>query len=178
MPNQTEKWIFVCKENFEEILKYHEGPPCSICSDKEMCFNAAIDDDGTYVIDTNKTCDEANIWFMTAEYFDDFIDDFKMLPEGLLKTEDIEKLSQPEDSVDLENKMEFSELDEPELGYLEIFVSTLRVLLSGFDKDEIMREFINPFISDQTILLEERKNQPTVCNCNTLSSFDVRMNSS
>ena len=118
MHNQTEKWIFVSKENFEEILKYHEDLPCNSCSDKEMCFNAAMDDDGTYVIDTNKTCDEANIWFMTAEYFDDFIDDFKMLPEGLLKIEDIEKLSQLADPIDLKRKMGLTELDESELGDL------------------------------------------------------------
>jgi ethanolamine ammonia-lyase large subunit len=163
MCNRTEEWIFSLKENYEEVLKYHEESPCNNCVDKDTCLNAEIDNDGNYVIVSNLTCEEANEWFLIAEHFDDFIDDFKMLPEGLLGIRDIEKLIQLGDRIDLAEKMGLTKMNESTIGDFYIFASSLNELLSIFDKDEIMGELIIPFIEDQSKLLEESQKQYIVC---------------
>jgi hypothetical protein len=159
---ELKQWIFSSKENYEDVLKYHEGPQCNNCSDKEMCFKAAIDDDYYYIIVLIKPCNEANRWFMLAEYLDDFLHAFMMLPEGLLKIEDIEKLIQLGDIIDLDKKMGLTDLDKSKMSAFYSFVSSLHELLSNFDKEEMMREFIVPFMEDQSNLLDERKKLPTV----------------
>ena len=91
---------------------------------------------------------------MLAEYLDDFLHDFMMLPEGLLKIEDIEKLIQLGDIIDLKKEMGLTDLDESKISDLYSFVGSLHELLSNFDKDEMMREFILPFMEDQSNLLD------------------------
>jgi hypothetical protein len=169
---ELRKWMFSLKENYDEVLKYHGGPPCSICLVKAMCFNETTDDDDdNYIIVLNQPCEEANKWFRLAEYLDDFIDDFMMLPEGLLKIEDIEKLIQLGDIIDLDKKMGLTDLDKSKISAFHHFAGSLHELLSNFDRDEMIQKFIVPFIEDQSNLLDERKKYlPYVIESHFLSS--------
>jgi hypothetical protein len=149
MYSQTKEWIFSCRENYEEVLKYHEESPCNSCVDKETCLNAIIDDDGNYVFVCNQSCGKANEWFLIAEHFDDFIDSYAMLPEPLIDINHIEKIIQLGDRVDLAAKMGLTEMDQSTIIDFEYFAMDLLELLSIFDKEEIMQQFIIPFIEVQ-----------------------------
>ena len=159
MHDKTKKWLFTSKDNYEEVLKYHEGPPCNNCFVLPMCFNSTIDDDNYYEIVLNKPCDEANKWFMLAEYLDDFIDSFMRLPGGLLTIEDIKNMNELGDIIDLENQMGLKLPNKSIASDFRYFEGFLFELLSITYKDEIMQDFIIPFMEDQSKLLEERKKQ-------------------
>jgi len=163
MCNRTEEWIFSCKESYEEVLKYHEESPCNNCVDKDTCLNVTTDDVYGYAIVSNQPCQKAEEWFLIAELFADFIDSYTMLPEGLLGIEDIEKLIQLGDRVDLTERMGLKGMSESTLGDFYGFADYLNELLYIFDKDVIMRNLIIPFIEDQSKLLEERRRQHIIC---------------
>ena len=157
MHKNTKKWLFTSKDNYEEVLKYHEGPPCNNCFVFPMCFNSTIDDDNYYEIVLNQSCYEANNWFRFAEILDDFIYSFMMLPGGLLTIVDIKNMIEIGDIIDLENQMGLKLPNKSIASDFHNFAGFLFELLSNFDKDEIIREFIIPLIEDQYNLLEEKK---------------------
>jgi len=164
------QWLFLDKENYEDVLKYQGKPPCWNCLVKATCFNPVIDENYPYEIILKKSCDEANEWFIIAEYLGDFIYAYQEMPDGLLRIEDIKKIIQLGENEDIEDLARNFEVSNSAMNAFEDFVKELQVLLSSFYEDEIMEEFIKPLVEDQSKMLEE-KSLTSCLRLNHINSF-------
>ncbi len=151
------QWLFLDKENYEDVLKYQGDPRCYTCLVRAMCFNVAIDEDYYYEIILKRPCDEANVWFKIAEYFGDFIYGYKDMPVGLLGIGDIKKIIQLGENENIEDLARKFGVSNSAMEAFEYFVNELHVLLSTFYEDEIIQGLIEPLVEDQSKMLEEKK---------------------
>ena len=164
------QWLFLDKENYEDVLKYQGKPPCWNCLVRVRCFNPVIDENYPYEIILKQPCDEANEWFIIAEYLGDFIYAYQEMPDGLLRIEDIKKIIQLGENEDIEDLARKFEVSNSAMNAFEDFVKELHVLLSSFYEDEIMEEFIKPLVEDQSKMLEE-KSLTSCLRLNFINSF-------
>ena len=135
------QWLYLDKENYEDVLKYHGKPPCWNCLVRATCYNPVIDENYPYEIILKKPCDEANEWFRIAEYLGDFIYAYQEMPHGLLRIEDIEKIIQSGENEDIEDLAKkfrvsnsardikaFAVIGDDDLVFLDILGKIIQVL--------------------------------------------------
>jgi hypothetical protein len=148
------------KETFEEAIKYQGDPPCYNCIVKAMCFNATIDESDNYEIILYQPCDEGYEWICLIDSLCYFIFTYKELPDGLLGIEDIKtiiRLREKENTEDLARRFNVEVTEGMDFYDFQDFIIQLDELFDYFYEDEVMQDFIIPFIEDQTKMLKEKK---------------------
>jgi len=145
------------KESFEELLKYQGDPPCYTCLARATCFNATLNRYSTYDIKLNDSCPEGEQWISIVDHLYYFTDTYLSLPDGLLGIEEIKKIIQLGENENIENLARKFYVRGSAMKDFKEMVDELFELLDYFYEDEVMQEFIEPFVEDQIQKLKEKE---------------------
>ena len=145
------------KGSYEEVLKYQGDPPCYTCLVRGTCFNAEINIWGSYEIAFNDSCPEGEQWISIVDHLYYFADTYLSLPDGLLGIEEIKKIIQLGENNNIEDLARKLCVRDSAMNDFKEMVDELFELFDYFYDDEVMQEFIEPFVEDQFKKLKKKK---------------------